>query len=187
MAELDPVLVFVRPLNRLNVRYMVTGSVASIVYGQPRLTHDVDVVIELTRPQIGLLGPAFPPDAFYCPPPEIIRLENERSLRGHFNIIHHETGFKADLYPTGSDPFHEWGLARRRQITIGEDPVQFAPPEYVIVRKLEYYQEGGSDKHVLDIRAMLETSVGLIDRAELDRQIAARHLQEVWQSVVQGS
>jgi hypothetical protein len=184
MAEPDPVLLFVRPLNRLEVRYMVTGSVASIAYGQPRLTHDVDVVIELTRPQIGLLVLAFQPPEFYCPPTEVIRIENERALRGHFNVIHVGTGFKADMYPIGNDPFHTWGLARRRSISIGDDTVQLAPPEYVIIRKLEYFREGGSEKHTLDIRGILEASPDQVDLAEVERLVAERGLQDAWRRAV---
>jgi hypothetical protein len=180
----DPVLLFVRPLNRLGVRYMVTGSVASTAYGQPRLTHDVDVVIELARPQIGLLVLAFPAAEFYCPPPEVIRVENERSHHGHFNIIHTSTGFKADMYLSGRDPLHAWALARRRPIDIEDEPVQFAPPEYVIVRKLEYFREGGSEKHLLDIRGMLDGSPGPLDMAEIERQVADRGLRDAWQRAV---
>jgi hypothetical protein len=55
-----------------------------------------------------------------------------------------------------------------------------APPEYVIVRKLEFYREGGSEKHLRDIRSMLETSPDAIDHAELERMIAERGLQEAW-------
>ena len=183
MDEVDPVALFVGHLNRLDVRYMVTGSVAAIAYGQPRLTHDVDVVIELGKSQVGLLLLAFPAPEFYCPPHEVVRIEIERPNRGHFNIIHHETGFKADMYPAGEDALHAWGMARRRRIMIGAESVELAPPEYVILRKLEYYREGGSEKHVLDIRSMLDASAELIDRLELERRITRRGLDEAWRQV----
>ena len=51
------------------------------------------------------------------------------------------------------------------------------------MRKLEYYREGGSEKHLRDIRSMLDTSPELIQRAELDRQIVARGLRETWRQV----
>ena len=56
------------------------------------------------------------------------------------------------------------------------DPLVVAQPEYVIVRKLEYYREGGSEKHLRDIRSMLDTSPELIQRAELDQQKEVRVL-----------
>ena len=55
-----------------------------------------------------------------------------------------------------------------------------APPEYVILRKLEFYREGGSEKHLRDIRSMLDASPDAIDRAELERMIAERGLLDAW-------
>ena len=176
-------LIFIRPLNRLGVAYMVTGSAASMAYGMPRVTLDIDMVLELTATQTALLSDAFPPERFYCPPREIINIETERASRGHFNIIHMETGFKADFYPSGDDPLHRWAMARRRRVEMFGAPVMLAPPEYVIVRKLEYFKEGGSDKHIRDIRGMLDVSGELIDKIELDSMIRKRELQEEWTRV----
>ena len=121
---------------------MITGSVASIVYGEPRVTHDVDLVIELRRPDTGRFVALFPIEEFYCPPSEIVEQEALRELRGHFNLIHHKSGFKADVYLANRDPFHAWALKRRIAIGQGEDLFHVAPIEYVIVRKLEFYKEG---------------------------------------------
>jgi hypothetical protein len=53
-----------------------------------------------------------PPEAdrgeLHCPPPEVIKLEISRSLRGHFNLIHHKTGFRADVYAAGKDELNLW-------------------------------------------------------------------------------
>lgn len=180
MAELDLFLLFTRRLNSLGASYMVSGSVAVIVYGEPRLTHGVDLVVVLDRNQIARLPELFPSAEFYLPPVEIILVEAGREQRGHFNIIHHETGFKADVYLAGSDPLHAWALARARRLEVDGEPLMVAPPEYVIVRKLEYFREGGSEKHLRDIRSMLATSPGLIQAGNIDPLIAERGLQEVW-------
>ena len=58
-----------------------------------------------------------------------------------------------------------------------------APPEYVIVRKLEYFNEGGSDKHLRDIRGMLDVSGDLIATVELESMIRERYLDEAWERV----
>jgi hypothetical protein len=176
-------LIFIRPLNRLGVSYMVTGSAASMAYGIPRVTLDIDLVLELTTPQTGLLPAAFPPDTFYCPPREVIAVETERPSRGHFNVIHLETGFKADFYPMGDDTLHRWAMARRRRVEMFGEPVMLAPPEYVIVRKLEYFREGGSDKHLRDIRGMLDVSGEMIAGAELESMIRERNLGGTWARV----
>jgi hypothetical protein len=183
MPEANLFLMFTQRLNALGVAYMVSGSVAVIIYGEPRLTHDVDLIVVLDREHIARLPRAFPPTEFYCPPTEVIALEAAREQRGHFNLIHHETGFKADVYLSGRDPLHAWGLAHARQLEVDGQVLVVAPPEYVIVRKLEYYREGGSEKHLRDIRSMLDASPDAIHLAELEEQIAARGLQEAWRQV----
>src|SRR6058998_1046842 len=98
IREPELFLLFVSPLNRAGIRYVVTGSVAAIFYGEPRLTHDVDFIVFLRDADIDLLTKAFPDTDFYLPPRETIFAEAQREQRGHFNIIHHATGFKADFY-----------------------------------------------------------------------------------------
>lgn len=163
---------------------MVTGSVASTVYGEPRLTLDVDLVVELDAERAEELLAAFPESEFYRPPLEMVRVECSRDSRGHFNLIHHETGMKADVYPAARDPLHRWGLAHRRRIPYGPGQVWLAPPEYVILRKLEYWREGGSEKHLRDVRAMLASDLTL-DRSFLDDELCRRGLEEAWQRVME--
>lgn len=174
---------FTERLRRAGIEYMVTGSVAGIVYGEPRLTHDVDLVVSIADSQAEVLAQAFPDEEFYCPPIEVIQLETRRAQRGHFNIIDHDTGFKADVYPIGRDPLHRWAFAQRRTIEIGDAQMSVAPPEYVILRKLEYFREGGSQKHLQDIRAMLRVSGEEIDRSLLDAKLAELGLVQQWEMV----
>jgi hypothetical protein len=159
---------------------MVSGSTAAIVYGEPRLTNDVDLIAVLNRDHISRLHEVFPPEDFYCPPQEEILLEAAREERGHFNIIHQRTGFKADVYLAGRDPLHAWAFQRTRRLEVDGEPLVVAPPEYVIIRKLEYFREGGSEKHLRDIRAILDNSSELIRRNELEERIAALGLEDVW-------
>lgn len=180
MQEPDLFLIFIQRLNRMDARYMVTGSVASTAYGEPRLTHDVDLVLEIGRLQIGRLCEAFPLSDFYCPPEEVIAEESRRPNHGHFNIIHHETGYKADCYLAGNDPLHQWGMIRRRKIDMNGEPFYLAPPEYVIIRKLEYFKEGGSEKHLRDIRNMLEVSADLVDLSEIAIKVGEKNLEKEW-------
>lgn len=85
----------------------------------------------------------------------MIRTEQARPHRGHFNLIHLESGYKADIYLMGADPLHAWAMPlRRRMKWETNSELAVAPPEYVVLRKLEYYREGGSTKHLVDIRAI---------------------------------
>jgi len=176
-------LIFTRKLQELGLRYMVSGSVAAIYYGEPRLTNDVDIIVFLRREDVRRVIAAFPPADFYCPPQEVIEAERGRDQRGHFNLIHHETGFKADIYLTGRDELHAWGFSHTVSADLEGDTIVFAPPEYVIVRKLQFFREGGSQKHLRDIHRML---VGLGDewpRASLDQMIREHRLEAEWAQV----
>jgi len=159
--------------------YMVTGSMASMIYAEPRMTLAVDLVVELHVDDTERLLACFPESEFYRPPLEVVREESARPIRGHFNLIHHETGVKADLYVAGTDPLHAWALPRRRRIEMTTGWITLAPPEYVILRKLEFWREGGSEKHLRDIRAMLMSEVEL-DLDFLEQELRSRGLDEAW-------
>lgn len=180
MHETDLVLLFTRPLERAGLRYFITGSIAGMIYGEPRLTMDVDLVLVLPQPGVGKLIAAFDETLFYCPPRDVIVGELARTERGHFNLIHHDTGFKADVYLAGNDPLHTWAFSLRRSIKLGEDSIWIASPEYVILRKLQYYEEGRSEKHLRDIDAMVERSHDEIDEALLMTKIIELRLTDVW-------
>lgn len=155
MLETEPFLHFTRRLEQLGLRYMVSGGIAAVYYGEPRMTNDVDIVLVLPAEDIARFVSAFPPAEFYCPPVETIRLEQARALRGHINLIHQSTGFKADLYFAPHDDLHIWGLDHVRVVSLDEDRIRLAPPEYVIISKLQFYREGHSEKHLRDIHRML--------------------------------
>lgn len=180
MLGTDLFLMFTRRFDQLGVPYMVTGSVATIIYGAARLTNDVDLIAHLDKAAAKQLPIVFPSEEFYCPPTEIIAIEITRARRGHFNLLHIETGFKADVYLHGADPLHAWGLARATRTSIGDASVMVAPPEYVILRKLEYFQEGGSEKHLRDIQTILQTQRSALRKNELDAMIDERGLTAEW-------
>jgi hypothetical protein len=184
MPEPELSLLFIRPLNRFGVRYIVSGSVAAMLYGDPRLTHDVDFVVFLRSEQIIRLHEFFPAADFYVPPPEAVLGELARE-RGQFNLIHMDTGFKADFYLAGRDEFHAWAFRHARRMEYHGEPVVVAPPEYVIVRKLEYYREGGSDKHLRDIRSITTISEDQIDRRALEEWISRQGVEGQWRKVTQ--
>jgi len=183
MPEVELIQLFVRPLQQAGFRYIITGSVAAIFYGEPRLTLDVDLVVFLNDKDIARLSDLFPSSDFYVPPAEVIAAEARREQRGHFNILHLPTGFKADLYLTGRDELEAWAFRFQRRVQFEGETVALAPPEYVIVRKLEYYREGGSEKHLRDLRSMLAVSGEQLNQPALQDWIQRRGLQAQWKLV----
>lgn len=178
MPAPDPFAPFLEPLERLALPYCITGSVAASVYGEPRLTADIDVVLVLGERDIPLLRAVFPDSAYYVPPDETLRQEVTHRTRGMFNLLHHESQFKADIYLVAGDPLHAWALKHRRRIDLGGGGAWIAPPEYVILRKLEFLREGGSDKHLRDIRFILAATA--VDRAFLEQEIARIGVEAEW-------
>lgn len=183
MQESELFLLFVRRFNRAGIRYIIGGSVAAIFYGEPRFTNDLDIVVFLNGEDIRRLPEIFPSSDFYVPPAEAIAAEIAREQRGHFNIIHMDTSFKTDVYPTGRNEFNAWAFRNKRQIEFEGETLVLAPPEYVIVRKLEYFREGGSEKHLRDIRAMLNVSADSINRDDLNYWIQRQSVEAQWKLV----
>jgi hypothetical protein len=157
---------------------MAVGSIASSAYGERRTTLDLDVVAVVARDSAARFATVFPETDFYCPPTEVIRAEAARTEHGHFNLIHHHSVYKADIYLATGGEFERWAFQNRRAVTAGDIPAWLAPPEFIIVQKLDFYREGGSEKHLRDIRGML--MVTDIDRALLEREVAVRTLQAEW-------
>jgi hypothetical protein len=171
---------FVAPLHGLGLPYMVTGGAAAIVYGDPRLTNDIDLVLAMRPADAARVAWALQAEDTYVPPVEVLEVEAGRPVHGHFNVVHSPTSLRADVYLAGDDPVHAWGLARRRHIHVGALTVALAPPEYVIVRKLQYAAMGGGDRHLRDIHRMLERQLVPIDREAITRHAQSLGVHETW-------
>lgn len=104
----DLIRLFIEPLERLGIGYFVTGGVATVVYGEPRFTRDIDIVIALEPSEIARLRGAFDPAEFYVPPAETLMEETARPTGGHFKLIHARTALRADVYTTADDPLDAW-------------------------------------------------------------------------------
>jgi hypothetical protein len=145
----------------LEIDYFVTGSMATISYGEPRFTNDVDIVARIEKKHVDQLFKAFPPPEYYCSKEAVLEAIESKRM---FNIIHPSSGLKLDIMIPSDVPFDQSRFERCRQIMIGDhSTVAFASPEDVILKKLTYYQQGGSEKHLRDIRGVLKLQKGKID------------------------
>jgi hypothetical protein len=156
----DPSLIalFVRPLNQLRIPYLVTGGVASVIYGEPRFTRDIDLVIQLHPRDARRFAQVWPADDFYVPPIEVLEAESRRPTHGHFNVSHHRTAMRADVYLAGNDPLNAWAFQHKVMRRIVGDEVCVAPIEAV----------------------MLSISCDLVNVPELERWSARLGVEREW-------
>jgi hypothetical protein len=184
METPDLIGLLVAPVHAAGLPYMVVGSVASAHYGEPRFTADVDLALALPCPAAADLEKLYPAPDYYCPPRDVLLVELARQERAHFNIIHLASGLKADFYPSRNQPLFQWAIKNRVERLTPHGPCYFAPPEYVVLWKLIFFREGGSEKHLRDVSGILKVSANQLDRTILDRAIAEQGLQEIFGKAV---
>lgn len=167
--------------DRLRIRYFVTGSVAAIFYGEPRFTNDVDIVVELPFGRIHDLCAAFPAPEFYVSEESARRAVANSS---QFNVIHPGSGLKLDLMIAEPSTFNTSRFARSRVLgAIPDAAVLFASPEDIILKKLDYYREGHSEKHLRDIAGIFRVSGSELDRDYIRDWVGRLGLEEEWRTL----
>lgn len=172
----------VRSLESVGIRYLITGSMASMVYGEPRFTNDLDIVVQILEEDIARLKGCFPENEFYFSEDAARRALRET---GQFNVIHSSTGFKIDFVIRKNEPFDDSRFSRTKRLKAAEDTVaSFASPEDVIIKKMQYYKMGGSEKHLRDITGILKVSEKMIDYGYIENWSKKLVLSEVWQSIL---
>lgn len=151
-------------LEHLGVPYLISGSLASALYGMVRTTQDADIVAEMRLEHLAPFTAALQ-NEFYV---DDQMISNAIESHSSFNIIHRETMFKVDVFVPSPRPFLQSQLARaQRQTFLFENEVsaQFASPEDTILSKLEWYRLGGevSERQWRDILGVLKTRAGELD------------------------
>lgn len=166
-------------LEGLNIPYMVTGSIASMAYGEPRLTIDMDIVIDLSMEMAEKFCSRFKTEEdFYVHLDSVLEAIRQR---GHFNIIHVPSGSKVDFYQLKKDPLSQDIFRRKHKESFDEKRLaSFSSPEDVIINKLIFYDEGKSEKHLRDIRGMLHVSGDKLDIPYLEKRLKELGLYQYW-------
>lgn len=168
---------------RLGVPYRVVGSMASSLHGEPRATNDIDMVLQLDAPRVAAFCSAFPPPDFYC---SLDAARDAVNNRFQFKILHLASGLKVDVILASDSEFDRAQLARGGPLYIDEArQVCVASPEDVIVKKLEYFQLGGSEKHLRDVVGILKVQGEGVDREYLARWIGRLDLEAEWRLIEQ--
>lgn len=182
MDQLDLLRRTVETLERLEVRYAIVGSFASGAWGEPRLTNDIDIVIEVDAFAVRAICREFPAPEFYVSQSAAVEAVGRG---GQFNLIHPASGGKVDFMVIGGTAWASRQLDRCVRVPLLPDQViAVASAEDVILGKLLYYREGGSEKHVRDITGILSTGVVAIDRDYVDRCASELGVEEEWRSIL---
>ena len=182
MDQSDLLKLAIKNLQQLRVSYAIVGSFASSIWGESRLTQDIDIVVELKPEQAVLLCDSFPSPEFYV---SQTAAQEAVARSGQFNVINPSSGNKIDFMVAGRTDWAVAQLQRSKQLSLFPDQVaQVAAPEDVIIGKLVYYREGGSEKHLRDIAGMLKFSGDMIDRAYVERFAKQLDVADIWEAVL---
>jgi len=166
------------------IHYRVVGSMASMAYGEPRFTNDVDIVAELTLETVPSLCSAFAPPDYYVSE-QAVRYAVQRRLQ--FNIIHPASGLKVDVIVPAITEFTQCERTRIKKISSdGEYSVWFGSPEDVLLNKLVYFKLGGgeSQKHLRDVGGMMKLLGDKLDSEYITYWAQKLDVHSEWDLVV---
>ena len=170
MAQQELFAFAIDALERAAVEHMVTGSVVSSFQGEPRSTHDIDIVIALTRDSIDRLLREFPPDRFYVSREAV---SEAVASGGMFNVLDTHSADKIDFWMLTDDPFDRSRFERRIEAELFGRRVMISTPEDTILVKLRWARESGeSEKQFKDAVRIYEMQESSLDRRYLDEWAA---------------
>ena len=150
--ELEVLKIVAGRLERAGIPYMITGSIAMNYYATPRMTRDLDLIVELKKESIPDLLHLFQKE-FYIDRHMILEaIEHE----GMFNIIHNDWIVKVDFIIRKSSPYRKLEFDRRRKAQLDDFSFWVVTPEDLILSKLTWARESMSDLQLRDVRNVLE-------------------------------
>lgn len=149
-------------LETLNVPCMLTGSFASNYYGEPRSTHDADIVLAITPQDATRFEAALGNDF-------VVSDAHSATAKGQpFNAVHVASSFKVDFWLLKEHPFDQGAFARRRTVRLFGHAVAIPSPEDLVLQKLRWAQETSSEHQRRDVAAILRAQRGALDGTYLE-------------------
>lgn len=148
---LDVLRIVTSRLDLAGIPYMVSGSLALGYYAQPRMTRDIDVVVELDDAGVQRVVAAFAAD-FYCDEDAVRRAVATRRL---VNLVHLESAYKIDLIVRKDSEYRKGEFQRRRRLSVGGVDIWLVAPEDLLLSKLVWARESASDLQLRDAAAVI--------------------------------
>ncbi len=181
MSQQELLKKIVRIFDAIHVDYMVSGSIASSLQGEPRSTHDIDVVVDLTEDKIPGLLAAFPFPDYYLEKENVLEALREQ---GTFNVIASEDGDKIDFWILTDDPYDQSRFSRRISEEVMGMRLNVSSPEDTILMKLKWAMlSGGSDKQSTDALRVYEVQYGKLDLEYIEKWARILRVGELWKGL----
>ena len=155
--QLDVLLDVVARLQAVGVPYMLSGSVAMNFYAQPRMTRDIDVVVELAESRVAAVEAEFRGDYYI----DAEAGRDAAARRGMFNLIHLDSLVKVDLIVRKDGEYRGLEFDRRRKVDLGGAPVSIVTAEDLLLSKLVWGKDSRSELQLRDARNLCLSVVGL--------------------------
>jgi len=183
--ETDPrhlLIKIAKILDELQIPYLVTGGIAVLVWGRPRFTADIDIVVELQSENLSQLADKLKELKGYIDEGELKRALEKKD---EFNFIDPNSGIKVDFWVVKNDDFDASRLKRRIPKEILGQKIYFTSPEDLILIKLIWHKESGSSRHLEDIESILKISGDKIDQPYIKEWATKLNLSKVWEDFAQ--
>jgi hypothetical protein len=164
-------------LDRAGIAYMLTGSFASVYYGSPRSTQDIDLVIAANPTQLRAFIGGLPSGEYYTDLDAALEAHKRMSL---FNIIDLKSGWKIDLIIRKTRPFSQAEFGRRQLLGMQGIPLFITSAEDVILSKLEWSKLAQSQRQIEDAAGILRIRADSLDRSYLDNWVRELGLTKEW-------
>ena len=176
--ELEVLKVVTAGLDKADIPYIISGSMAANLYTIPRMTRDIDIVVELKSIQVNSFITIFEKD-FYI---DRDALEEALVHQSIFNVIHKEYVIKIDFIVRKASEFQESTFLRRRKVVVENQSMWFISPEDLILAKLLWAKDSYSEMQFNDVKNILRTSID-VDRGYIAGWINQMGLAEVAKKV----
>ena len=177
--ELEVLKDVTRSLNNAEIAYMITGSIAMNYYAFPRMTRDIDMVLEIQTKDIATIVSLFNKN-FYVDQDSIEQAVNSHEV---FNIIHNEYVIKIDFIVKKTAEFRQIEFQRRRQIVIDKVSMWIVSPEDLILSKLWWAKDSFSEMQMADIKNLLDSSDD-IDNIYIEKWIDEMNLKDIYRKII---
>lgn len=167
-----------RVLDAAGVPYMATGSLVSSLQGEPRATHDIDLVVSITSEAAGALLAAFPAPDYYLDQHAVVDALTRRDM---FNLLDVVGGDKVDFWMLTDDAYDQARFARRQREELGDVTIYVSAPEDTILQKLRWSKmSGGSDKQFGDAIRVYEIQFGRLDLNYILHWVGVLGVEDSW-------